>query len=113
MVAPGAELLDRGFLQMKLATCPARAPTPTAEAVPAAGRPDVAADAAEAPASCIHRSDVRAAEARGGPMITRFRIAAVLALAVAFVGCGGGKTRGAARRAHRLSALDRHRQGVE
>jgi len=50
MVAPGAELLDRGFLQMKLSDLPGAAPTPTAAAAPAAGAPDVAADAAEAPA---------------------------------------------------------------
>jgi hypothetical protein len=53
MVAPGAELLDRGFLQMKLSDLPgsaaASAPAPAAEA-PDAAVPDVAADPAEAPA---------------------------------------------------------------
>jgi predicted negative regulator of RcsB-dependent stress response len=50
MVAPGAELLDRGFLQMKLSDLPGASPTPSAEAAPAASAPDVAVDAAEAPA---------------------------------------------------------------
>jgi hypothetical protein len=52
MVAPGAELLDRGFLQMKLSDLPGAPPTstPTTEAAPAAPAPDVAVDAAEAPA---------------------------------------------------------------
>ena len=52
MVAPGAELLDRGFLQMKLSDLPGAAPSPTppAEAAPATGASDVAADPAEAPA---------------------------------------------------------------
>jgi predicted negative regulator of RcsB-dependent stress response len=51
MVAPGAELLDRGFLQMKLADLPgsAQAAVPAGEA-PAAAVPDVSLDAAEAPA---------------------------------------------------------------
>jgi predicted negative regulator of RcsB-dependent stress response len=49
MVASGAELLDRSFLQMKLADLPAAAPPPGAEAAPAA-LPDVAVDPAEAPA---------------------------------------------------------------
>src|SRR6185436_16012799 len=40
---------------------------------------------------CVLRSGARAAEARGGRMITRVRIAVVLALAVALVGCGGKK----------------------
>jgi len=48
MVAPGAELLDRGFLEMKLSDLPGA--TPTAEAAPVAGAPDVAVDPAEAPA---------------------------------------------------------------
>ena len=46
MVAPGAELLDRGFLQMKLSDLPGAAPAPTA---PTAVAPDVAADPAAAP----------------------------------------------------------------
>jgi predicted negative regulator of RcsB-dependent stress response len=51
MVAPGAELLDRGFLQMKLSDLPgsAQASAPPAEA-PAPAVPDVAQDQAEAPA---------------------------------------------------------------
>jgi len=51
MVAPGAELLDRGFLQMKLSDLPgsAQASTPAAEA-PAPAVPDVAQDPAEASA---------------------------------------------------------------
>ena len=50
MVAPGAELLDRGFLQMKLSDLPGAAATTTAPSEPpAAAAPDVAADpAAEA-----------------------------------------------------------------
>jgi len=47
MVASGAELLDRSFLQMKLADLPSAAPPPGAEAAPAA-TPDVAVDPAEA-----------------------------------------------------------------
>jgi predicted negative regulator of RcsB-dependent stress response len=52
MVAPGAELLDRGFLQMKLSDLPGAppAPSPAAEAAPAAGAADAVADPAEAPA---------------------------------------------------------------
>ncbi|HET7607951.1 MAG TPA: tetratricopeptide repeat protein [Gammaproteobacteria bacterium] len=50
MVAPGAELLDRGLLQMKLSDLPGAAPPPSAEAAPATSAPDVALDAAEAPA---------------------------------------------------------------
>jgi len=50
MVASGAELLDRGFLQMKLADLPGAAPEPSpAEAAPAVA-PDAAVDPAEAPA---------------------------------------------------------------
>jgi predicted negative regulator of RcsB-dependent stress response len=45
MVASGAELLDRSFLQMKLADLPGAAPPPGAEAAPG-----VAVDPAEAPA---------------------------------------------------------------
>ena len=56
MVTPGAELLDRGFLQMKLADLPARAAPEPASATPRRGRrprraPDAAADPAEAPAA--------------------------------------------------------------
>jgi predicted negative regulator of RcsB-dependent stress response len=47
MVASGAELLDRSFLQMKLADLPGAAPPPGAEAAPTAV-PDVAVDPAEA-----------------------------------------------------------------
>jgi predicted negative regulator of RcsB-dependent stress response len=47
MVASGAELLDRSFLQMKLADLPGAAPPPGA--APAAA-PDTAVDPAEAPA---------------------------------------------------------------
>jgi hypothetical protein len=56
LVTPGAELLDRNFLQMKLADLPgvvpqSSSPTTDAVAVPAAdSAPDVAADPAEAPA---------------------------------------------------------------
>jgi predicted negative regulator of RcsB-dependent stress response len=55
MVAPGAELLDRGFLQMKLADLPGAVPTPAAAA---SGAPDVATDPPEAP------SDGAAAQAK-------------------------------------------------
>ena len=48
MVAPGAELLDRGFLQMKLSDLPGTLPAPAADA-PAAAAPDAPLDAAEAP----------------------------------------------------------------
>ena len=47
MVASGAELLDRSFLQMKLADLPGAAPPPGAEAAPAA-TPDGAVAPAEA-----------------------------------------------------------------
>ena len=57
IVTPGAELLDRNFLQMKLADLPGAVPesssaTTDAVAAPAAelDAPDVAADPAEAPA---------------------------------------------------------------
>jgi predicted negative regulator of RcsB-dependent stress response len=51
MVAPGAELLDRSFLQMKLSDLPGATPAPASvsEARPA-GAPNSAAEAAEAPA---------------------------------------------------------------
>jgi predicted negative regulator of RcsB-dependent stress response len=51
LVTPGAELLDRGFLQMKLADLPGAAP-PSATATDAvsAPAPSVSADPAEAPA---------------------------------------------------------------
>ena len=59
MVTPGAELLDRGFVQMKLADLPRRraatrpAPRTDALAVPDAARPDAARRPANAPAgSC-------------------------------------------------------------
>jgi predicted negative regulator of RcsB-dependent stress response len=51
MVAPGAELLDRGFLQMKLSDLPGSSPASSSAAeAPAPAVPDVSADAAEAPA---------------------------------------------------------------
>jgi hypothetical protein len=57
MVAPGAELLDRSFLQMKLADLPGAAPeAPAPETAAAEPAPsdepaaDVAVDAAEGPA---------------------------------------------------------------
>ena len=51
MIAPGSELLDRNFLQMKLSDLPGAPPVvaPAAEVAPAAA-PDVAVDPAEAPA---------------------------------------------------------------
>ena len=57
LVTPGAELLDRNFLQMKLADLPGAVPesssaTTDADALPGAEpAPDVAADPAEAPAA--------------------------------------------------------------
>jgi len=52
MVAPGAELLDRGFLQMKLSDLPGSTPQPAPPAgdVVAPVAPDAALDPAEAPA---------------------------------------------------------------
>ena len=52
MVAPGAELLDRSFLQMKLSDLPGSEPEPSAPAADAASDapPAVALDPAEAPA---------------------------------------------------------------
>jgi predicted negative regulator of RcsB-dependent stress response len=51
MVAPGGELLDRGFLQMKLSDLPGSSQaSSSATESPAPAVPDVAADAAEAPA---------------------------------------------------------------
>ncbi|HEX7237260.1 MAG TPA: tetratricopeptide repeat protein [Gammaproteobacteria bacterium] len=48
MVAPGAELLDRNFLQMKLADLPAPAAPPAEAETPAAAAPDAAPASAEA-----------------------------------------------------------------
>jgi predicted negative regulator of RcsB-dependent stress response len=48
MIATGAELLDRSFLQMKLADLPDAAPPPGAEPAPAA-TPDAVVDPVEAP----------------------------------------------------------------
>ena len=62
MVAPGAELLDRGFLQMKLSDLPGAAPAPTS---PAAAAPDVAADPAEAPAEAAPAQTAPAKPAEG------------------------------------------------
>jgi predicted negative regulator of RcsB-dependent stress response len=50
MVAAGAELLDRSFLQMKLSDLPGAVPPPGTEAAPSAA-PDAVLDPAEAPAS--------------------------------------------------------------
>lgn len=50
MVAPGAELLDRSFLQMKLSDLPGTLPEPTPVAEAAPDVPADGADAAEAPA---------------------------------------------------------------
>jgi predicted negative regulator of RcsB-dependent stress response len=52
MVTPGAELLDRGFVQMKLTDLPGPAPepTPAGEPAPAAEPESTSADPAEAPA---------------------------------------------------------------
>jgi predicted negative regulator of RcsB-dependent stress response len=65
MVAPGAELLDRGFLQMKLSDLPgsSAASVPAAEA-PAAATPDVGADPAEAPADAATTDTVPAQPAQ-------------------------------------------------
>jgi predicted negative regulator of RcsB-dependent stress response len=53
MVTPGAELLDRGFVQMKLTDLPSAAPepAPAGEPSPAAEPESTSADPAEAPAS--------------------------------------------------------------
>lgn len=58
MVAPGAELLDRGFLQMKLSDLPGSAPAPTAS-------PDAAANPAAAPAEAAPAQTVPAKPAEG------------------------------------------------
>jgi predicted negative regulator of RcsB-dependent stress response len=50
LVTPGAELLDRGFLQMKIADLPGAAPESSATAVPATDSAPTVADPAEAPA---------------------------------------------------------------
>jgi predicted negative regulator of RcsB-dependent stress response len=50
MVAPGAELIDRGFLQMKLSDLPGTSPAPVADAAHAPAAPDAALEPAEAPA---------------------------------------------------------------
>jgi predicted negative regulator of RcsB-dependent stress response len=57
MVSPGAELLDRGFLQMKLADLPGAAPTPAVDAVPTAEGADAA------PTSSTQPGGARPAEA--------------------------------------------------
>ena len=59
MVAPGAELLDRGFLQMKLSDLPGSAPAPAA-AAPSAS-PDAAANPA-APAEAAQTAPAKPAE---------------------------------------------------
>ncbi|HWN37227.1 MAG TPA: tetratricopeptide repeat protein, partial [Gammaproteobacteria bacterium] len=56
MVAPGAELLDRGFLQMKLSDLPGSAP-----AAPPAS-PDAAANPAAAPAEGAQTAPAKPAE---------------------------------------------------
>jgi predicted negative regulator of RcsB-dependent stress response len=58
MVASGAELLDRSFLQMKLSDLPGAVPAPVTATEAAPLSPDVPGDAAEAPA------DTRPAEAK-------------------------------------------------
>jgi len=58
MVAPGAELLDRGFLQMKLADLPSSAPAPAAQSA----APDAAASPAEAPAEAAQAVPAKPAE---------------------------------------------------
>jgi predicted negative regulator of RcsB-dependent stress response len=50
MVAPGAELLDRGFLQMKLSDLPGSAAPTAPSEPPATAAPDGSADPAAAPA---------------------------------------------------------------
>jgi predicted negative regulator of RcsB-dependent stress response len=50
MIASGAELLDRSFLQMKLADLPSTAPPPAVDAAPVVA-PEVTLDPAEAPAA--------------------------------------------------------------
>jgi predicted negative regulator of RcsB-dependent stress response len=57
MVAPGAELLDRGFLQMKLSDLPGSAPAPTATSA----SPDAATDPA-APAEAAQTAPAKPAE---------------------------------------------------
>jgi len=58
MVAPGAELLDRGFLQMKLSDLPGSAP---AAAAPSAS-PDAGANPAAAPAEAAQTAPAKPAE---------------------------------------------------
>ena len=58
MVAPGAELLDRGFLQMKLSDLPGSAP---AAAAPSAS-PDAVANPAAAPAEAVQTTPATPAE---------------------------------------------------
>jgi predicted negative regulator of RcsB-dependent stress response len=50
MVASGAELLDRSFVQMKLADLPGASVGPTSTRLPAEPAQDISGDAAEAPA---------------------------------------------------------------
>ena len=66
MVAPGAELLDRGFLQMKLADLPgsSTASAPAAE-TPTSAVPDFAADPAEAPADAAPADTAQPTPAEG------------------------------------------------
>jgi predicted negative regulator of RcsB-dependent stress response len=55
MITPGAELLDRNFLQMKLADLPGAAPEPAVEGAPATepAPPSASADPAAAPAAAV------------------------------------------------------------
>jgi predicted negative regulator of RcsB-dependent stress response len=62
MVAPGAELLDRGFLQMKLADLPGSA---APAAPPAAAAPEASGDAAAAPAEAAPAQTAPAKPAEG------------------------------------------------
>ncbi|HVJ31212.1 MAG TPA: tetratricopeptide repeat protein [Gammaproteobacteria bacterium] len=61
MVAPGAELLDRGFLQMKLSDLPGATAAAPPEP-PAAAAPDVVSDPAAAPADAPAQTSAKPAE---------------------------------------------------
>ena len=99
MVPPGAELLDRGFLQMKLADLPAVPLPPPAAAV---ASPDAAARSGRGPAEPRRR---RLRNRLGRRMRRRLRaaLAALATLAVVLAGCAGSKdTTEPPGRAHRF-----------
>ena len=115
MVTPGAELLDRGFVQMKLADLPGAAPEPVAGRRCRAGRGDAEPTprrSAEAPADAA-LPQPPAPHGRGR-MTTLRRIALSSALLAVLGGCAGQEgCERAAGRAHRVRGDARRAESVE